>query len=427
MIYLVSNTQSLFKSEHYKTIPFEEALNLLTPLKEVQLDTETMGLDAHTKQLLTIQLGCKSFQVVFDWTTMSREDKLKLKTYLESGRVLIGWNLLFDLGFLYVNNIWPTNIWDGMIAEQLLYLGYSEHTYSLKAAAMHYLGYDLDKSVRGKIINNGLTEEVVIYAAGDVTFLEDIKDKQMEEIVQQHMEQALKLENAFIPSLAYFKHCGVLLDVPRWLKKMEQDLENVKSAEKILNDWVVDWCLKNDAGYDVQYIDCWGKSKYEINQEESKLISSGYTRCVQRDAEGPGSILHAYRKSNNWIKWDLQGDLFSETPYDTKPKCTINWKSSQQVISLFKRLGINTESFDKKTKESKDTINKKLLKAQADKFPILPIFLKYKAAVKLTTTYGQNWIDAINPATGRIHVEFHSIGTDTARVSSGGGIYKLNL
>ena len=217
MIYLVSRNKSLFGSERYKQVPFEEAMALLLPLHLVQFDTETKGLDAHTKDLLTVQLGCREFQIVFDWTTMSKEEKLEMKEYFESDRTFLGWNLLFDLGFLYVQDIWPNNIWDGMIAEKLIWLGYPAgmREMSLKAAAYNYLNYDLDKTVRGKIINDGLTEDVVVYAAGDVMHLEDIKDKQEIELNEQELQVAMKLECEFLKGLAYFKHCGVHLDVER--------------------------------------------------------------------------------------------------------------------------------------------------------------------------------------------------------------------
>lgn len=43
MVYLVSKNKTLFESELYKIISFAQALDILLPLKEVQLDTETMG------------------------------------------------------------------------------------------------------------------------------------------------------------------------------------------------------------------------------------------------------------------------------------------------------------------------------------------------------------------------------------------------
>lgn len=93
MVYLVSKNKTLFESELYKIISFAQALDILLPLKEVQLDTETMGLDCHTKALLTLQLGCTDYQIVFDWTTLSTEEKKQLKEYLESNRLFIGHNL----------------------------------------------------------------------------------------------------------------------------------------------------------------------------------------------------------------------------------------------------------------------------------------------------------------------------------------------
>lgn len=94
MVYLVSKNRALFESELYKTISFDQALTMLFPLKEVQVDSETMGLDCHTKALLTLQLGCTEFQIVFDWTTLTVDEKRQIKEYMESERLFIGHNLI---------------------------------------------------------------------------------------------------------------------------------------------------------------------------------------------------------------------------------------------------------------------------------------------------------------------------------------------
>lgn len=193
MIYLVSNNRTLFSSSNYSIIEFNEAVDILSPLSVIQLDSETMGLDCHTKDLLTLQLGCTKDQVVFDWLSLSKENRLTLKNLLESDRLFIGHNLMFDLTFLYKQNIYPKHIYDTMIAEQLIYLGYPkvittelwnkiggisipyekvfdegrksyyELSMSLQATAKRRIGVDIDKTVRGKIINEGLTERVVVY------------------------------------------------------------------------------------------------------------------------------------------------------------------------------------------------------------------------------------------------------------------------
>lgn len=128
MIYLVTGQRALFESEIYKVISVEESLRLLNPLTIVGLDTETEGLDPWTKGLKSIQLGNYEFQIVIDTTTIS---PLVYKEYLESDRLFIGWNLKFDLKFLFRQGIVPKRVWDGYLAERLMWLGYPPGIHSL--------------------------------------------------------------------------------------------------------------------------------------------------------------------------------------------------------------------------------------------------------------------------------------------------------
>lgn len=402
MIYLVSRNKGLFSPENYKQVEFHEAMGILYPLILVQLDSETTGLDCHTKEILTLQLGNKENQVVFDWTTLTKEEKQILKEYLESDRTFLGWNLSFDLTFLYVEHIYPKHIIDGMIVDKIIFLGfppalatdlyngqfgyqqvldergelkYWELSYSLKAAAQRWCGIDIDKTVRGKIINEGLTEEVIVYAAGDVMWIEDIYNEQCKELDKQDLRRAAAFECEFVKSVAYTKYCGIHLDAEKWKAKMDSDQKELNDSLQALNDYVVKLYLEDP-------------SKYR-----------GFVEYVQPDLFG-----------------------FTKPGY----ACTISWSSSKQVIPLFELLGIRVKTFDKKTKKEKKSIEEKQIAPQADKFEIIPLFLRYQGASKLVSTYGDNWLKAINPKTGRIHLELHSIGTDTSRMSSGGGVYKLN-
>ena len=450
MIYLVSQNKSLFNSTRSSQVPFDFALSLLNELEIIQLDTETTGLDEHTKQLLTIQLGNKRNQVVFDWTTLTKTEKYQLKIFLENKeKLFLGWNLAFDLRFLYAVDIWPQHIWDGMIAQQLIWLGIDitelihmfiddgkdpqYASYSLKSACMNYLNIDLDKTVRGKIINEGLTEEVVVYAAGDVMWIEDIKDAQDKILDEQELQSAMYLECEFLKGLAYFQYCGAHLDVNKWKAKMDKDLAKMQEAEQKLNDWVIDWESKQEDGYELRYpeLELEKEGEEAIQKLTKQLLREGYIRYPQEDLAAAWSTYNqpiaAYRRriQGSYTTIERQGDLFNG--FDSSPKCTINWRSPAQIIPFFKKLGIKTETFDKKTKKKKDSIDKTVLKPQAHLFPIIPIYLEYRKAAQLVSNFGQNWLDAINPKTGRVHPELHSIGTDTSRVSSGGGQYDLNL
>lgn len=363
MIYLVTKQQSLWTSDRYKVISAEEALELLAPLSVVELDTETMGLDPYTKELLTVQLGCAEFQVVIDCTSV---DIHLFKEYMENPqRMFLGWNIKFDLKFLYHQRIVPLRVYDGYLAEKLLWLGYPAgmHEMSLKAASINYLGVDMDKSVRGKIIQTGLTEDVIVYAAGDVSYLGKIRDKQLIELEKKGLLKAIDFENEFVKCLAYIEYCGAKLDVDKWKIKMATDLNNLEKYEAELNEWV----------------------------EESEY-------------------------SSKYCSVNIQGDLFNG--FDTKPRCHINWTSSQQVIPLFEELGLNLKVLDKETKHYKKSVDIKVVEPQASKSPLIPIYIKYKKAAIIVNTFGQKFLNLINPVTGRIHANFNQLGTDTGRLSS---------
>lgn len=366
MIYLVTTQKQLFDNDIYKIIGVEESLRLLEPLLNVGLDTETTGLDPYTKELKLVQLGCFDFQIVIDCTTI---DILRYKEYLESNRVFIGWNLKFDLKWLFKYKIVPQRVYDGYLAEKLMWLGYPAglHSMSLKSAGITYLDVELDKTVRGQIIwKKDLTNEIVQYAANDVKYLEKIMEAQKVELQKKGLLTAIDYENRFVLPLSYCEFCGIKLDIEKWKIKMKKDQETLNNALSELNNWVVE--------------------------------------------NFPNDIRYTYV--------NLQGDLFEG--FNTDPQCKINWNSAKQVIPLFEELGFNLLVKDKSTGETKKSIDAKVIKPQKDLSSIAPIYLKYKAAQKVVSTYGENFLNQINPVSGRIHTNYQQLGADTTRITSGG-------
>ena len=187
-------------------------------------------------------------------------------------------------------------------------------------------------------------------------------NSQMELIKEKQLLRALKIECNFVKVLAYIEYCGIYLDKEKWLSKMKNDNNILNQYRNQLNEWV----LKNG--------------------------------------------------DPNFINNDRQGDLFLGFP---KPTCNINWSSPQQVIELFKSLGLNLLVKDKTTGLIKNSVEATVLLPQKDKSSIIPIYLDYKQAEKIVSTYGQSFIDAINPSTGRIHSQFNQL-MDTTRLSCGG-------
>lgn len=421
MIYLVTKKQELFPNEKYSIISVEKSLELLENFTKhiIQFDTETMGLDPHIDACLTFQFGNieETIQIVVDTTTVNPCCyKHIFDTYF-----IIGQNLLFDSKVCFKYDLIIRRCWDCMVVEQLLYLGfphfmvgaspeiimqyseavssckdwedmnakqrktYLENTvptvydfiqnYSgvgLKALCKRYLNEDMSKEIRGQIIYRGLDTEVIEYAAGDVKPLYRIMQKQLEILKNLNMVQAAKVECEFVPVCAYYEWCGVHMNVNLWQEKMNKDKEKRDNALNALNDFVV----------------AFGNTKF--------------------------------------IENDTQLDLFNPEP--PKPKSNINWNSPKQVIPFLTLLGFNCKGIDKKTKEEKDSLDASVLAPQRHKNPeFYDIYLAYSEAQKVCSTYGQNYLNAINPKTNRVHTTFRQLGTDTGRLACGSQTQNVSL
>ena len=436
MIYLVTGNLQLFESPEYKVISLEESLQILNQWSMFQYDSETTGRDCHVNDLLCVQFGNieGTIQIVVDTTTISI---LNYKEYIES-HYMIGQNLKFDLQFLYNYWIIPRKVYDTMIVEQLLYLGYPSGmiSYALNAIAQRRLGINIDKSVRGEIIWRGLDISVIKYAAGDVTYLGDIMKSQLKDCHEKQCTLGAKLECDFVPVISYLEWCGIKLDEERWKEKMKNDSANLENAKKHLDEWLLNICYKEDLevkkeDYDIvtlSYTPYSDEEYREFERQRKYYESMGYRLVSEHPAVGMGGYSFKYSSQykiksvislrDKFTYVNLQGDLFEG--FDTSPKTNINWSSSSQVILVAKALGFDTTVQDKKTGEDKDSVLEKYLKAQKgvnDEF--LRLYFNYQEYAKVCSTYGQGHLDCVNPKTGRIHTVYKQLGASSGRMSCG--------
>ena len=413
MTYLVSRHQELFDRDDYKIISVEESLNIMKDWGVIQLDSETTGLDPHIDKAIFLQFGNieETIQIVVDALTVP------LKAYKDiiENKFIIGQNLKFDCKVLFAHDIIIRNCYDTMTAELVLYMGYPnfmvgcteeqmmqyceyvdsvlnwenlkknekkqklyqdipevaefiyEHSgVGLKALCHRYLGETMSKEVREDFVTspNNLGAKHIIYAANDVKPLYRIMQLQLQRLRKLNLIEAVKTECLFIPAMAYYEWCGVHMDVPLWQQKMADDTKKMQEALAKLNQYVVN------------------------------------------------------HGDKQFLKINLQGDLF--LGWDTAPKCNINWNSTKQVIPFLTALGFNCKGIDKKTKEEKDSIDASVLEPQRNVNPeFYDIYLAYTEAQKVCSTYGQNYLNAINPYTNRLHTTFRALGTDTGRLACG--------
>lgn len=371
MRYYVTLNKPDFDLHDITIISPDKAIELINDWDTIQFDTETSGVDARIAKVLCAQFGNDSSDTRIVVNTSEVDLKL-FKPLLES-KMIVGQNLYFDLQFLYSYGIICTKIYDTMIVEQLLYLGYPSvnsggPSMSLKAIAKRRLNVHISKDIRGQIIWRGLDYEVLNYALNDVVYLERIMNSQLRDCKSKDCINAAKLECKFIPALAYCAWCGIKIDVDKWKAKMKQQESILDSTINKLNEFII--------------------------------------------------------KNNNpkFVYVSNQADLF--LGYDPTPKVSFTWgkigvkTKKDPIIDFIESLGFNVYTLDKKTKLPKRSIDLKELKKQKginDEF--LKLYITYSEAYKVCTTYGITYLNAINPITGRIHTQFKAIAADTGRVA----------
>ena len=357
MIHLITQQKRFFTDLIDTQSSLQDCFEYISKLKYISLDSETSGLCCHTHKLYSIQVGDKHNQWFIDWNVMTKSDILKLKTILES-KIIIGQGLKFDMGFLMKQGIYLKRIWDTYLAEFKIYHGDHLIKCNLEAINDRYIGDGSIKKSDRSHIGANMTEAFVVYGAYDIKNLEDIMWLQRKKIKELDIMRAVMLEMAFCIPLSYIEFCGMYLDPVKWQHKI-----NIR--------------------------------KQELVEATKKLVE----------------YVHSNPKLERFAS--KQMDLWNP---DAEKTVLINWSSSPQVTKLFQKLGIKTYAIKKGKKVS--SIDAKVLEPQSKEFEIIPLYLALKELEKDISTYGESWIEDINPNTGRVHTTYKQI-MNTGRLSSG--------
>jgi DNA polymerase-1 len=313
-----------------------------------------------------LQVGDEKRQYVID--TRYEDVRALLRHFNDKGKTKIGVNLKFDVKqTMAAWGVTWSNIYDCMIAEMVLYQGKStpKGFYGLQGMSKRYLNYQY-------------------YSVAQLALWPEYSLKK--NIRSEFKSVGMK---PFSRTQVYYGATDVSLPIMIKRKQLQQVKEKeLEQCVLLENRFTVVLAEMELKGF---YLDAdkWleNEAKYEKKLEQSLITLNDYLR-------------------DNGLEEFLG----------------INWNSSQQVCVLFEHLKIPINVVDKSNstdtkKVYKKTVAETHISKYKDKYDIIKPYLNYKHMAKLVSTYGEKFLENVNPVTGRIHSNYYQI-LNTGRISS---------
>ena len=217
---------------NYKVIRNAEelrrAVESLSNLSAIGLDTETTELDPYTGRLRLIQLAAPDGVSIIDLDAFANgglannEALLPVKRLLEAPRpIKIAHNAKFDAKFLKHNlGADLGGVFDSLLASQLISAGDIEERHGLDTVASRYLNESVDKSERLSNWNFELSEAQLEYAARDAAVLLPLREKLIDRLKSEGLVKCAQLEFECVMPVADMELAGFFMHKDRWLEQL---------------------------------------------------------------------------------------------------------------------------------------------------------------------------------------------------------------
>lgn len=338
-----------------RDISVKEVFTRLSTEKTIGLDTETTGLDPHTNEVIMLQVGTKEDQYIIDCRIPKYKNDI----------TKYGTNVLqsLDITKVLINAKFDIKMIQtsfGITVRNVKDCMLHEQIItgglmkaSMAAMAEKYLGITLQKELA-----------LTFLTIGDGLFNED-------QIIYGALDVLIPL---------------MILDI--------QEVLLDHNAQRVCAD---------------------------LENKFTEVLSQIELAGMYLNSEDWLKIYVVNKRKVNWYKYTLAEELITLGKY-SKYK-DINWNSPKQVVELFKELKIPTKVIDKaKTLDKndpvyKDTVGSLHLQQFKDDYPVVFKYLMYRKYHKASTTYGEKFLNHINPNTGRVHSNYFQIKR-TGRLSS---------
>lgn len=215
-----------------------EAVSKFEKAERIAVDTETTSLDPYSGKIRLIQIAIPDHPVmILDLFKINPGDLTPLVELFQSSMEKIFQNAKFDLKMLKMAGI-PVegNLFDTMIAAQLLASGLKVKGFSLSEIAKEYLDESLPKEEQMSDWSGELSSTQFEYAAKDAEILLRIKDVLQKKLVQENLQKVALLEFGCVPAVAEMELNGMLLDLEKWNNLSKELNASQGKLEAILHE-----------------------------------------------------------------------------------------------------------------------------------------------------------------------------------------------
>jgi len=448
MIYLITGRQDQYewvdKSKDVEFAKGKDFRNWITGYEnKIQLDTETNivegmygwkgHLEGKTKKFVldldedgnrvpskrecyVVQIGDfeGQDQWIFDVPSLKSAQKSAMLLGFTCENEKLVHNFLFDYGVVKWNfgidmkNATCTFMMSkatstGLKVGEDLPAGYN----SFAGCVSRYLGIDISKAAQTSFTGEPMTADQIKYAAIDVTLLGPLYPFLQAEVVRWGVENVVTLESSLARSYGDAMCENLYLDPVPWTKNMEWQFQEVDRIELEFYDLMFEYFYEecrelNFIQKDDEYKFNWRSTtkkkallrKVYPDMPDSCTTVKGYKEYykVLQDLDDPKIDLRImswlternYEEIETYFVVNHRDFLETIDIFYPKDKVLMNLKSPDQKLLLFRLINPAIESTDK---EVLPKLN----------HPLSKMMMEYNKVSKMSTSYGQNFLDAISP------------------------------
>ncbi len=315
----------------------QKALDYLSKLTIMGVDTETTGLKAIDSKILLLQLGDTRQSFVFDIARLDSYSLGPIRELLNRPDIeKVMHNAKFDYSMIKTNFgvSMPRTICTYMSAA-LLTKGILNADNSLQGCLKKYLGVDIDKkeqkSFIGMKFGDKFTPEQIEYAGNDIFYLIPLWEKMKGYLESRGMEELSILENETIRVCGDMEINGMFLDQKQWRALAEKAKEKADIAKKELDAHFMPICQLDIFGEPCVNYDSPVQLKPLLEQLTGETLESTNEKDLVKINHPVIKSLLSYREARK--KVTTYGDSFIKEHVHPVTKC---------IHSNFKQLGTDS-------------------------------------------------------------------------------------